>query len=251
MDRFDLYTLCAQAPDRDAALLRAIHGSQPGVLGEDFSGAAALARAWCAAGGEAVAVDHDPAVIQRIAPTPGLTTRCASVLDATDRADVIAATNFGVCEMTSRDGLLAYLRVARARLRPEGCLACDLYGGSEASMTGSYEQTIELPDSTRIDYTWQQVRVDPTTGRVRNAMHFVVVAPDGTVERHPNAFVYDWRLWSIAELRDAMADAGFGRTEVYDRAAHAIDEAGAVHVRPIEDGWTLEDNYQVLVVGRA
>jgi hypothetical protein len=29
------------------------------------------------------------------------------------------------------------------------------------------------------------------------------------------AFSYDWRLWSIPELRDLLAEIGFSETEVY------------------------------------
>ena len=35
-----------------------------------------------------------------------------------------------------------------------------------------------------------------------------------------NAFVYDWRLWSIPETRDAMKEAGFSDTAVYWETEH-------------------------------
>ena len=31
----------------------------------------------------------------------------------------------------------------------------------------------------------------------------------------PRAFTYDWRLWSLPETRDVLADAGFRKTIVY------------------------------------
>ena len=43
-----------------------------------------------------------------------------------------------------------------------------------------------------------------------------------------NAFRYDWRIWSLAELRDVAAEAGFRRTDVW---AEKIDE----HGEPITD----------------
>ena len=30
-----------------------------------------------------------------------------------------------------------------------------------------------------------------------------------------NVFTYDWRIWSIAEIRELMAEAGFRRSHVY------------------------------------
>ena len=32
---------------------------------------------------------------------------------------------------------------------------------------------------------------------------------------HKRAFSYDWRMWTIPEIREAMADAGFKATHVY------------------------------------
>ena len=37
------------------------------------------------------------------------------------------------------------------------------------------------------------------------------------------AFVYDWRLWNLTELRDILSDAGFEKVEVYWEGA---DEEG-------------------------
>lgn len=180
----------------------------------------------------------------------GLTARCCSVMAAPDTVDLIAATNFGVCEMTTRCDLLAYLRCARSRLTVGGVLVCDLYGGVDAMIAGAYEQELLAPDGSRVEYTWEQRRADPTTGCVINAMHFSVTAPDGSRRDWRDAFVYEWRLWSIAELRDAMDEAGFADTEVFDRCDHAVDQDGVVHVRAIGGGEGLDENYQVLVVGR-
>ena len=62
MDRFDLYELCTQTPERDVALLRAIHGGTARVLGEDFAGTGALAHAWARTvrGGRSIATAMKP-----------------------------------------------------------------------------------------------------------------------------------------------------------------------------------------------
>ena len=61
LDRYALYELCVQAPLLQAAFLRAVHGGRPLLLREDFSGRAALARAWLAQDEQARAwaVDSD------------------------------------------------------------------------------------------------------------------------------------------------------------------------------------------------
>lgn len=44
-----------------------------------------------------------------------------------------------------------------------------------------------------------------------------------------DVFTYDWRLWTIAETRDLLAEAGFRRTSVYwqgDDGRFARDQNG-------------------------
>jgi hypothetical protein len=70
-------------------------------------------------------------------------------------------------------------------------------------------------------------------------------------EEFTDAFIYRWRLWSVPELRDAMAEAGFKTTQVYAKLAEAMDEDGNAFTTPVEDGQEeLDDNFIVLVVGR-
>jgi hypothetical protein len=253
LDRFELYELCAQAPARDARLLLAIHGGAPRVLGEDFSGAGAISREWVglAAGRRAVAVDHDPEPLRRVRAVPGVKAVCADVLRVKEKADIIAALNFSIGELHSRGGLVAYLRHAGSRLRGGGVLVCDIYGGSDAFMTGRIRECKAGPRGERVVYTWEQRTADPLTGRVVNAMHFRVTArPGGTSREIHDAFVYDWRLWSVPELRDAMLEAGFGAVEVYPRFAEATDADGGLYLSPIEDAAEVGDSFSVYVVGR-
>ena len=52
---------------------------------------------------------------------------------------------------------------------------------------------------------------NPITSNVVNHIHFRF--PDGSEIKR--AFSYNWRLWSLAEIQDAMTDAGFTATTVY------------------------------------
>ncbi|MBX3365450.1 MAG: hypothetical protein KF866_11900 [Phycisphaeraceae bacterium] len=252
VDPLDLYELCVQSPDRDVALLRAIHGTDPRTLGEDFSGTAALSREWVRAlpRGRAVAVDHDANVLARASDTPRLTTVHGDVLDCTQRADVIFVGNFSIGEWHDRLSLINYLRHARSRIRPGGVFVCDLYGGVDAYQRGTIKEERLGPAGERITYTWEQRHADPTTGRVVNALHFAVKSPRRPRQMYHDAFVYHWRLWSIPELRDAMLEAGFAATQVYHRFAHAVDQDGEVHVQPLGQGEELEPAYFVFIVGR-
>lgn len=271
MNRFDLYELCVQSPAMQARFLRALtRGLQTApaddprhdlVLAEDFAGSASIARAWAALGPghRAIIIDRDAEPLEhaRARACEHLGTafdqlefRCRDVLHAAPHngpeADVLAAFNFAVCELHERADLLLYLRHARRRLRPGGIAAFDLYLGASAFIPGEAEQVIPGPDGP-VRYTWEQRAADPLTGRVLNAIHFDL--PNG--RRLRDVFVYDWRLWSVPELRDAMAEAGFTSTEVHAGYGDAIDEAGDPHPRPIVDPDELDpDNAVVYVVGR-
>jgi len=259
LDRFDLYELCAQAPARDVRMLAAIHGGSPIVLGEDFCGAAAISHEWCRLikGGRAVAVDMDPEPLARIRPTPRLRPVRSDVMRAplTPKLDVVADLNFSICELREREVLVRYLRRSCARLKRAGAFVCDIYGGSDAFLTGRVRETKVGPRGERVTYTWEQRTADPLTGRVNNAMHFRVAPPPGKSTAFApysihDAFVYNWRLWSVPELRDALAQAGFDSTEVYSRFAGASDQAGNLYTQPIEDAAEVGDAFSVYVVGR-
>jgi hypothetical protein len=116
------------------------------------------------------------------------------------------------------------------------------------------------------------------TARVLNALHFSVAAPRSGGRRETqssarasepaapgsnspgtasipaceirDAFVYDWRLWSIAEVRDAMEEAGFASVEVHDRLGDAVDSEGNLYPRALEPGEELDENWVVYAVAR-
>lgn len=66
-----------------------------------------------------------------------------------------------------------------------------------------------------------------------------------------DAFSYDWRLWSIPELREASLDAGFARVDVYARLGEAIDHEGNLYPRAMEAGEALDDDWVVYIVAHA
>jgi hypothetical protein len=254
-DRYALYERTVQHPGLQAAFLAALlpHGTSAPVLGEDFSGTGAISRAWVEINPQAAAicVDHDTEPLEYLAGKERITAHHADVLDVDDPADVLAVLNFSICQWRTRASLLGYLRHARARLRTGGSLVLDLYGGESAFSTGCYDLSIDEPDSdgsqdSAVLYRWEQQEVDPATGRVRNAMHFQMA--DGSWWN--DVFVYEWRLWSIPEMRDALCEAGFGAVKIYDRLGDAIDTDGRVYPKPIGHGSELSPDYVVYLVAQ-
>ena len=58
---------------------------------------------------------------------------------------------------------------------------------------------------------WDQQTFDPISGNLVCTIGFEF--KDGTRVR--DAFRYDWRLWSLPELRDILNEAGFSSVDVY------------------------------------
>jgi hypothetical protein len=73
--------------------------------------------------------------------------------------------------------------------------------------------------------------VDPITGRTLCYIHFRF--PDKS--RIDKAFTYDWRLWSIPEVRELLAEAGFSSSTVYWQGTDEDGDADDVF-EPAEEG---------------
>jgi len=259
LSKYELYELTVQNPAALVPLLLAIHGGSPRVLAEDFSGTAALSRAWLKAvpRSKAVAADIDPEPLRRAGRNQRLKTIVADVLRspllAQHRADVLFVGNFSIGEIHARRDLVRYLRRAKARLNPGGVFVCDTYGGESAFRTGSIQRMHPGPKrdpALRIRYTWQQRAADPITGRVENALHFRTDRGGDIEQELTDAFVYRWRLWSLPELRDAMLEAGFQAAQIHQQIPDAVDAEGKAYARPITDPAELDDSYIVCVAGR-
>ena len=243
----------------EALFLDAVHGDNPRTLGEDFCGPGAVARAWLQLTDDrhAVCVDLDDEplsymrhrIAEELPPDAQarLTIRQTDVRTCDDAADVIAALNFGICELHARADLLAYLRAAHNRLSAHrGVLVVDLYAGPSAFVPGATDVEIDTESGT-VTYTWEQVTADPLTGRVTNHIHFAL--PDGRTIR--DAFVYDWRLWSIPEIREAMIESGFASTDVYTSYGDAMDGDGNLLVRPASrEDIDPDEDLVAYIVGR-
>lgn len=256
----DLYELCVQSPSHVVQLLRAIHGEEPLLLGEDFAGSGAVGRAWVAQSQHhhAACVDRDAHALQRCQDTPRIATRVGDNLEENTPADAIWVGNFSIGYLHDRPSLLAYLRHVRTRIKQGGVFVCDTYGGETAYTIGQVHRFHPLPQHLapdgkggwRVRYTWEQREADPLKGMVTNALHFRIERAGVIEAEHIDAFIYHWRLWSVPELRDAMHEAGFTSTDVYAQLPEAVDDQGRPYIRPIEHADELDGSFIVCVAGR-
>lgn len=237
--RYSLYQVAVQSAEADAQFLaetyRSIRGKQAERLAEDFCGTFALCCEWIRldAGRTAIGVDLDPNPMAYglrynasglgIGQRARLSLKISNVL-AKDlaRADLICALNFSYYVFRDRATLLAYFRNVRRRLRPDGVFVVDAFGGANTQC--GYTQKKKLSGFT---YTWEQRRFDPFTNQANFAIHF---AEKGSRPMR-NAFVYDWRMWTIPEIREVMQAAGFRETIVYWEGTQSNGEGNGIFTR--------------------
>jgi SAM-dependent methyltransferase len=241
-----------------AAFLYAVHGGEPRTMREDFCGSGGVCRAWAAMTPpegsrgtlRAIGVDLDAEPLRRLKGVRNVKAVRADVIECDLEADIISATNFPVGYWYTRRDLVRYLRLVRRRLTRGGIFVCDTYGGATAFTIGTLVRDLRSKDGLRIRYTWEQREADPLTSRVTDAIHFRVDRDGEIVYQEHDAFVYHWRLWSVPELREAMKEAGFKRTEVYSELADAVDQTGRLYVRPVADPRELDDTFIVCIAAR-
>jgi cyclopropane fatty-acyl-phospholipid synthase-like methyltransferase len=225
-DKYALYERAVQDPAWDVQFLDELIttslGRAPRDLREDFSGTAQLSREWVSSAPErrAWAVDRDPEphAWARATALPRLTDDARArltlvqqdVLDvgppAVPPVDVIVAMNYSFLIFKARERMRAYFARAREGLRPGGALVLELLGGPRVE-TEDQERT----EHEGFTYVWDRFRVDPITREMTCKIHFAF--PDGAT--YQDAFTYEWRLWTIPELRELLEEAGFTGSEVY------------------------------------
>ncbi|MFI4917629.1 MAG: class I SAM-dependent methyltransferase [Phycisphaerales bacterium JB060] len=224
-DRHQLYTAAVQNVESEIDFVdetyQSLRKRKAVRLREDFCGTAQTSAEWVRRRPTNVAVglDLDEPTLQwgrdnvlsklTEAQRERLTLKNRDVRDPGKKArdmDIVLAMNFSYNALMQRADLLAYLKAARKSLAPGGLFIMDCYGG--------YESLMEQEESRAckgFTYVWEQVKYNPIDATLDTAIHFEF--KDGTEMR--NAFTYHWRLWSLPELRDLLAEAGFAKTTVY------------------------------------
>lgn len=233
-DRHVLYQKSVQDPKTEVELLqkkfKKLRGEKPMSLREDFCGTAFLSAYWCASHKRRTAVGVDlcadtlewgrvhnvePAgkkVAQRLQLIRG------DVLQThTEPVDLTCAFNFSYNGFKTRAQLRAYFEAARRSLNERGILVMDVYGGAEAIDSVVEDREVDDEDFT---YVWEQERFNPITHETTCHIHFEF--QDGS--RMDRAFTYEWRLWTLPELRELLTEAGFSKIHVFWEEFEDSDE---------------------------
>lgn len=240
-NKYALYERSVQSPANHLEWYVEMHrtlrgGTYPRKLREDFCGTFALSAEWVRRNrrNSALCLDLDPEPLaygrrvhlRTLTPEQRqrITVKRLDVATTTrPGSDLIVAGNFSVFIFKERKRLLAYLRAANRSLAPGGLLILEVAGGPGMIETVRERRTFHRGGKPWFTYVWDQKSFDPITRLARYAIHF---AFPGGRKRLTNAFRYDWRLWTIPELRDAMAEAGFASSHVYWETTHRGEGTG-------------------------
>lgn len=222
-DRHELYQLSVQAPDYEVAMVekmyKRIFKKRALTMREDFCGTALLCASWVKSNENrtATGVDFDGPTLDW-----GRTHNLTPLGDAADRITlyqedvrasragkfhVINALNFSYWVFRTRVDLRGYFQKVHEALEDQGMFFCDAYGGWEAQQPMLEPRKIKAG----FTYTWDQDTFDPITHEVKNHIHFDF--KDGT--KIEKAFTYEWRFWTLPEIRELLLEAGFSDVKIY------------------------------------
>ena len=169
---------------------------------------------------------------------PAQEARLALVTDdvmsaATPLQDIVLAMNFSYWIFKERGTLRRYFKRVRENLVDDGVFYLDCYGGYDA-----FRELKEKTKHKHFTYVWDQASYNPINGHMVCHIHFQF--PDKS--RLNKAFTYEWRLWTMPELREILSEAGFDRTVVYqqpwiDDDEEELGDFEAVESAEADAGW--------------
>lgn len=223
-EKYEYYERSVQNPEIEVDFMRAefkrFFGRSPVTMREDFCGTGAISCHWVGThkDAEAYGVDLD------LEPIGMGKKRHFSKLNAKQQArmhylnenvlktsapktDVICAFNFSYWIFKQRKDLLKYFKQVKKSLNKQGVFFMDLFGGPESQKLVTDQK--KVPGG--ITYFWECQHFNPITHDCTFAIHF----KDAKGKKHLNVFTYDWRFWTLPELRDILTEAGFSKVVAF------------------------------------
>lgn len=222
-DKYTLYKKAVQSAETDVVFFQKVYkelkGKSPVSMREDFCGTFALSCEWIKSkpAHESVCVDLDPEPIEygRNQYLNKLTTEQQKRIKIIEgdvltcelpKTDISIALNFSYFVFKKREIMKAYFSRCYNSLKDNGVLIVDCFGGSLC-----HEPNEESTKHKDFTYYWEQASFNPVLNNAVFHIHFKPKS-HSKVER---VFTYDWRMWSLPELRDIMQEVGFKKTHVY------------------------------------
>lgn len=233
-DKYNLYERSVQNPEAECKFSLRVYKKfrkrRPVSLREDFCGTFLNAIAWVKSHPENVAhgldLDSNPIAYgfkhhyteMKPEQQKRLHIHQMNVCDPkTPQSDIIMALNFSWMTFQTRKALKTYFANCYKKLHRNGIFILDFFGGSE-----SQEENLSKEKIENFTYLWEQHDFDPITHRARFSIHF----KERGKNKIKHAFRYDWRLWTIPEVRDLLHEVGFTSTHIFWEGDDEDGEAG-------------------------
>ncbi len=233
-DRHEYYEKAVQCVESEVDMVdetyEAIRGRKATFLREDFCGTGNTSCEWVRrrAGNTAIGLDLDQEVLDwgirnKLSKLNAKQRKRIDIIKQDvmnaqcDPADAILAMNFSYQLFKTRDTLRAYFEQARAGLKDDGIFFIDAYGGHD-----SWKQIREKTKFDDFNYYWHQKKFNPITHDMLCHIHFRFKDKSWLKE----AFTYDWRMWTLPELRELLEEAGFSKVSVYWEGTDEDGESG-------------------------
>lgn len=243
IDKYAYYKESVQNPEGDVEFYletyQALKKKKPKTLREDFCGTFAISCEWVKLGKdfEAYGVDLDPEPLKygKIHYLSELSSDQQKRLNVYNKnvlapdlplTDICVAVNFSYYIFKTRKKLLEYFTNANAHLNKNGLFIVDCFGGGQCQ-AAIEEETVHK----NFSYYWDQVNFNPITNEAEFYIHF---KPKGQ-KKIEKVFYYDWRMWTIPELREVLEEAGFKKTTVYWEGTNSKGEGNGIF-KPTEQG---------------
>lgn len=243
-DRHVLYEESVQCVEAEIDFVDAtfteLRGRTAKHLREDFCGTANTSCEWVRRRNtnQAVGIDLDTEVLEwgrehnvgklKPAQAKRIELRNEDVLEAeTGIMDIVLAMNFSYWLFEERPVLRNYFERIRATLADDGILFLDAFGGYEAPRV--LKERTKFKNHT---YIWEQAYFNPINNHMRCHIHFKM--KDGS--KLEKAFSYEWRLWSLPEIRELLLEAGFSKATVYWQGDDEETDEGDGEFYPAEEG---------------
>ena len=227
-DKFLCYQKSVQSPDHEIEFFEQAYkeafGRKPQTLREDFCGTFAVCCEWVKSGTKrtALGVDLCPETLQwgkdnNLSKLTASQQQRVRLLEQDVRkrnrpqVDILAAQNFSFWIFKTRAEVIEYFKAARANLAADGIMIMDMMGGGQCYDEDHTDKRTIKKGKKGFKYHWQQARFNPVTSEVLFYIHFKFA--DGS--KMKKAFEYDWRFWTIPEVREMLEEAGFSDSYVY------------------------------------
>ncbi len=222
-DKYWHYLHSVQSPKHDVKFIQKCYqqlsNKQPRIFREDFSFTFAISCEWVRLNKKykSIAVDWDPEPLEygkkhylsklNLQQRKYIEVICSNVLNKNlPSADIIAALNFSYFSFKSRIEMKNYFSNCFKSLRSKGILVLDCFGGSDCLSANE-----EIENCGDFTYYWDQTNFDPIS---HHSLFYIHYKRKGERKRK-KVFTYDWRLWTIPELKEILHSVGFRRVNVY------------------------------------